>query len=706
MRKVVIFCAIAICSSFAQVYGVGSIPVPQVTDVSFTASAEYDPATERFTYHYAIASGPSNQGDINFIFIDIKRRSRAFQTPPADFQFSVPSGFVPTVDEMEVFQNVSTLPFGTTIETLSTDLPLYWGSSPTADGYLLLAPPTGGILDANGEPMHADLISPGESFDGLTVTALTAPTLREVIIVPDWELVVENPEALTDEIIDQGNQVLQDILIKTTTIGPEYVNYGGGLLERVIDDVDKMVQLGWISDIALITSIQTLLTEASVLKSNNDGSAAKVKLQQVIDLMASVTEVQMRREAIDLISINIPLVVQSTADTFIPPDLVLTVEPQDSRLEIGQTVIFNPKLIDRARNNQVVFSFDSYSLEVLSGPHAGLTAGDIPGSELGYTGTKTGTDIVEITREEILALASNGDVTEILMAALGDPDSEFLVQARVTWTGGPDYVISFFSPPFLDYEGAETIWIHEETKNIGTTDGTGITKTRYYLSSVPDIDTSTAYQLHERIVDPLAVDAESKSGAIELVWPSQFPPGRYYFAACVDAADDIVELNENNNCSFHQVDRVAYVVGVISLEEPDIVNTPPVCDEAVASVAELWPPNHKFVNIAIEGVKDIDQDEVLITITGITQDEPVNGISSGSTSPDGKGVGTPFAQVRAERDGTGDGRVYAIQFKATDTAGNECSGEVRTSAVVHDKSKKSMPAIDSGQVYDSTIEFN
>ena len=135
------------------------------------------------------------------------------------------------------------------------------------------------------------------------------------------------------------------------------------------------------------------------------------------------------------------------------------------------------------------------------------------------------------------------------------------------------------------------------------------------------------------------------------------------------------------------------------------MNIPPDCDAAVAFPDTLWPPNHKFKDIRIDGVIDVDQDDVLITITAITQDEAVDSISSGSTSPDGKGAGTPFAQVRAERDGTGDGRVYAIHFKATDTAGNECIGVVNTGSVVHDQGGNSTPVIDSGQVFDSTQQF-
>lgn len=553
MKKLTVFCLALSIAYFESALSVGSFPVPQTVDVSFTAKASYDPATKRFTYRYGIASGSANQGDIIYVFLDIKRDGSNFQTPPPDFRYSTPNGTSPSIDEMERFQRLSRLSFGTTIEAISTDLPPGWGSSAAADGYLVMSPPVGGALDANGIPVPADLISPGESFDNLIVKGLSAPTLREVVIVADWELIVADPEALTDETIDQGNQVLQDIMIRRTTIGPESINYAGGLLGRTIEDIDKMIQLGWIVDVNLIDSIKSLLMEANDLKANNDGKAAKVKLQQSIDLMSNVSEAQMRREAIDLILVNIQLVRDHIPDTFIPPDLDLTVDPRDSELEIGNDVTFLAQLIDRARNNEPVAGSNSYSLSVLSGPHAGLFvpgSSGTPGSTLSYTGTKVGTDIVEITRTPILELTDDGS-NDSLLATLDDPDSEFRIQARVKWTGGADYVISFFSPPFLDYEGASTIWVYEETKNIGTTSASAPSVTRYYLSPDPDFDLSTAYQLKERPVLPLVVDEESKSGATEVIWPTQFPAGRYYFAACTDADRTITELNENNNCSFH-----------------------------------------------------------------------------------------------------------------------------------------------------------
>lgn len=133
-------------------------------------------------------------------------------------------------------------------------------------------------------------------------------------------------------------------------------------------------------------------------------------------------------------------------------------------------------------------------------------------------------------------------------------------------------------------------------------------------------------------------------------------------------------------------------------------NQPPDCSEAYPSIQEIWPPNHKYVDIEIMGVTDPDGDPVTITITGITQDEPIDAVGNGDgkTSPDGTGVGTSIACVRAERQGTGNGRVYAISFTAIDPAGAECSESV-TVCVPHDQGPDH-ECIDDGQDYDSTEE--
>jgi hypothetical protein len=102
-------------------------------------------------------------------------------------------------------------------------------------------------------------------------------------------------------------------------------------------------------------------------------------------------------------------------------------------------------------------------------------------------------------------------------------------------------------------------------------------------------------------------------------------------------------------------------------------------------------------------VTDPDGDAITITIESIFQDEPVDSLGDGSFVPDGQGVGTAMAYVRAERSGTkevpGDGRVYHIGFTALDALGASCSGELAV-GVPHDV--KDAP-IDGGPLYDSTV---
>jgi hypothetical protein len=131
-----------------------------------------------------------------------------------------------------------------------------------------------------------------------------------------------------------------------------------------------------------------------------------------------------------------------------------------------------------------------------------------------------------------------------------------------------------------------------------------------------------------------------------------------------------------------------------------IPNKPPDCSKAYASPSMLWPPSHKFIKINVIGVTDPEGEPITISINRIFQDEPVQGIGDGNTKPDGVGVGSPFANVRAERDGSGNGRVYHIGFTADDGLGGVCTGEVHV-GVPKSMGKNGNP-VDNGALYDST----
>jgi hypothetical protein len=123
--------------------------------------------------------------------------------------------------------------------------------------------------------------------------------------------------------------------------------------------------------------------------------------------------------------------------------------------------------------------------------------------------------------------------------------------------------------------------------------------------------------------------------------------------------------------------RAAYLL--IDGDEGGADTTPPVIDlEQVKE--ELWPPNNKMVVCAVlKGVTD-DQDPTP-TVKGpeITSDEEIEG----DWEVDENGE----VKLRAERDATGDGRVYTITVTATDAAGNETTESVEVT-VPHDQGQE------------------
>jgi VCBS repeat-containing protein len=127
-------------------------------------------------------------------------------------------------------------------------------------------------------------------------------------------------------------------------------------------------------------------------------------------------------------------------------------------------------------------------------------------------------------------------------------------------------------------------------------------------------------------------------------------------------------------------------------------NTPPDCSAATSDITYIWPPDKNFVPVYIN-VTDADGDPITITIISIFQDEPVG---RGSGSPDGMGIGTDTAYVRAERAGNGNGRVYHITFTAEDGQGGSCTEGMVLAVVDHDLSPDEINDIDGGPLYDST----
>jgi len=104
----------------------------------------------------------------------------------------------------------------------------------------------------------------------------------------------------------------------------------------------------------------------------------------------------------------------------------------------------------------------------------------------------------------------------------------------------------------------------------------------------------------------------------------------------------------------------------------------------------LWPPNHRMVGIRANVDAFDFCSEVTLVLTSVTSNEPENSQGDGNTAPDIMGIdpGTEdFAfQVRAERSGTGTGRIYTATYSATDLSGNVSEGTAEVK-VPHDRGR-------------------
>jgi hypothetical protein len=117
--------------------------------------------------------------------------------------------------------------------------------------------------------------------------------------------------------------------------------------------------------------------------------------------------------------------------------------------------------------------------------------------------------------------------------------------------------------------------------------------------------------------------------------------------------------------------------------------SPPVA-RGLAFPSVLWPPNHRLVEVHVRlRVGDRCAPEPEVRLVSATSSEPDESIGDGNTTGDiqGADLGTDDRSVwlRAERSGTGPGRVYLLTYRISDGAGNHTFVTVPV-RVPHDQS--------------------
>jgi hypothetical protein len=116
-----------------------------------------------------------------------------------------------------------------------------------------------------------------------------------------------------------------------------------------------------------------------------------------------------------------------------------------------------------------------------------------------------------------------------------------------------------------------------------------------------------------------------------------------------------------------------------------VMDTTPPTVGCSATPNMLWPPNNRLVavTVALTASDPGTTDAVTVTLVSVTSNES-------GTADDIQGwvIGTDDrgGQLRAERAGGGNGRVYTLTYRATDIAGNSANGTC-TVTVPHDRGR-------------------
>ena len=123
--------------------------------------------------------------------------------------------------------------------------------------------------------------------------------------------------------------------------------------------------------------------------------------------------------------------------------------------------------------------------------------------------------------------------------------------------------------------------------------------------------------------------------------------------------------------------QASATVTVVDSTGPDVTGVS-------ASPNSLWPANHQMVPVTISYSTSDNCSGGATCVLTVSSNEPINGLGDGDSAPDWAVVDDHHVNLRAERSGAGNGRVYTITITCTDGAGNQT---VRTTTVNVPKSQ-------------------
>ncbi len=372
-----------------------------------------------------------------------------------------------------------------------------------------------------------------------------------------------------------------------------------------------------------------------------------------------------------------------------PPPPKLTLSPAKATLPLGAYYTMTATLTQ----GDAPLPGYSITVGVFVGPNQGLVLQgnrtDANGqSVLQYTSTITGTDYLvayAISRIRPSEYKPAEDNVKLAMNTLLQSDIPYMLLAQggggivssepveVTWSGGPDLAVDYFSPQFIRAKAGETITLTDITGNYGNVSA-GPSITRYYITQGLDISPATDKSLGQRYISALAPQQTSKGG-LEVTLPATLTDTTYHLYACADADNQVIETDETNNCQRNRL------VGYFEPMQPGIAS---YCSTANAKVIIT---GHKEQTVAIVTISGLNAPFIIMHVNRIRKGKLiVNG-----KSPDVSGIMTPIVRIKLKGDEhceEGKDCEYAIGFLRNDGQGGVCMGTIRVNLCKEEHKKE------------------
>jgi hypothetical protein len=171
----------------------------------------------------------------------------------------------------------------------------------------------------------------------------------------------------------------------------------------------------------------------------------------------------------------------------------------------------------------------------------------------------------------------------------------------------------------------------------------------------------------------------------EVIWRAADNASLRIYSTTIPATNRIYTLMHDpqyrlgiawQNVAYNQPPHPGFYLGegMTDPPRPRIVHRdsdPPAFKTLTPSARLLWPPDHRLVSVALKAeLVDLLDAAPTARIVSVSSNEPVNGEDDGNTAPDWVITGPLTVDLRAERSGTGTGRIYTIEVEGRDAAGN------------------------------------